>query len=233
MTNQEIREKEIEIWNSLTKEEQVARREANREARKERRKLHRKTNEVKWKKKMLDAPEKLGRLKTRIESANKLFSLDLEFHEFTKVVTEVGVTLFYPQTGEIVTRHFIVKEFLKRNNRKYVPNHKHNFEFGESEILSLDEIMDILPELVDGSDFLVGHSFSNDKLFLQQCGCGQGINVLDTQTYSQFYFKEHNRMSLELICERLEIETKYLHNAGNDSYYTMLSLLHMKNPITD
>lgn len=177
-----------------------------------------------WDKKMADRKAKLERLRKYLDSSNKLFALDIEEHEFSRKLLEVGVSIY--ENNELKTHHFIVAEHLTKTNRKFVPNNKDKFLFGVSLILPLEEIKVKVKELYKGSTYIVGHSFKNDAKFLASCDC-ERIKVLDTQTYATFFFKKRENISLEEMAKRLKLNPKFLHNAGNDSHLTVQSLLSM------
>ena len=183
-------------------------------------------NQFKWEQKVASAPEVLSELNKKIQG-KKLFSMDLEFHESTGQLTEVGITLF--ENNTIKAYHFIALETKQCKNGRFVPDNKFQFNFGESQILPLSAIQVIVGELFKGTDFLVGHAFGNDKPFLYSCDIDiDNIEVLDTQRLAPLYLLENKTHNLKtLVNDILMIEAKHLHNGGNDSYYTLLVLLKM------
>lgn len=181
---------------------------------------------LKWQNKMNDAKNKLSKLHERVTNSTKLFAMDLEMYEQNGDITEVGVSIW--ENEELTNYHFVVAETYDLRNGRNVPDHKDNFLFGESELLPLKDIESKVYNLVQGTDYLVGHAFGNDKHFLTQSGYFGNTQVLDTQTYAPFYLLENDRHSLKrIVLGTLKEEPQCLHNGGNDAYYTMRSLLKM------
>ena len=214
-------------WLEMTFEEQAevranaaALREQKKQAKVEKAKLARE--------KMLKHREPmLKKLRKELAGA-KLFSLDLEFWEGTsKDVTEVGVATYDTNTGEMKAYHFTPLETLHMRNGKWVPDNKDRFDYGQTEVLPLDTVMNRVVELVSDATHLVGHAFSNDAPFLLQCGYFARQPVLDTQTYAKFYFLNPQPMNLHRVSDGLRLRPRYLHNAGNDAVFTLKSLLKM------
>jgi len=181
-----------------------------------------------WDKKMEEAPQRLSTLNNMVSQSTKLFCMDLEFCEKTRVLTEVGVSLFNPQTSKLEVYHFVVLEHYNRRNGTHVPDHKDDFKYGKSQVLPLELVEVAVLTLVQGSDYLVGHAFANDKAFLSQCGYFENTKVLDTQKYAPYALQKNQQMSLaNVVRETMNEEPEFLHNGGNDAYYTMKSLLTM------
>ena len=179
-----------------------------------------------WENKLKNAPDKLQKLKDRVNSASKLFCMDLEMYEHNGELTEVGVAVW--ENNQLKTYHLVVEETYNLRNGINVPDHKDDFLFGTTEVLPLEEVERRTLELVQDADYIVGHSFKNDKAFLAQAGYFKNTTVLDTQSYAPFYHRSNKMYSLKnVVLETLEEEPKCLHNGGNDAYYTLKSLLKM------
>jgi len=172
------------------------------------------------------SPQVLEQFKSKVNNSKKLFSMDLEFCVVTNVLTEVGVCIY--EDSQLKTYHFIVEEFKNLKHwRSWCPNNKDKFDFGTSEILTIDEIEKKVFDLTQNSDFYVGHAFKNDKQFLTQAKVYEEREVLDTLKLSKYYFQSLTGFGLEKLTNKLELNPKNLHNGGNDAYYTMKSLLTM------
>ena len=179
-----------------------------------------------WDKKMEEAPQRLANLNEMVKQSSKLFCMDLEFCEQSRVLTEVGVSTYI--NGEINTYHFVVLEQYHRRNGRHVPDHKDDFQYGSSQVLPLELVEVAVKTLLEGTDYLVGHAFGNDKAFLAQCGYFENTKVLDTQKYAPYSLAKNQQMNLgNIVRETLLEEPEYLHNGGNDAYYTLKSLLKM------
>lgn len=181
-----------------------------------------------WDKKMEEAPTHLAKLNEMVKQSTKLFCMDLEFCERSGVLTEVGVGTYNPQNNQMDMYHFVVLEHYDRRNGRHVPDHKDDFQYGQSQVLPLELVEVAVKTLLVGTDYLVGHAFANDKAFLAQCGYFENTKVLDTQKYAPYSLKVNQQMSLtNIVRETLEEEPEFLHNGGNDAYYTLKSLLKM------
>lgn len=150
----------------------------------------------------------------------RLVSLDVEKFVFAHHILEFGITVF--ENGRLTTFHYIIKEYLNKSNKKVSKLDKREFyNFGESILISIDELSDILNSHVTIDSILVGHSVHNDlKMLGDYYTCN--VKIADTQ------MMEGNRKSLQALLEMFQIEHSNLHNSGNDAYYTMLALLKMK-----
>jgi hypothetical protein len=163
-----------------------------------------------------------------------ILSLDLEFYERnTSIVTEVGFSII--KNKEIKTYHYIVEENKKYRNGVFVVDNMDNFSFGKSEYLSLEQIKEKLKKHLEDVGCLVGHAFENDRFFLNDLLTKKNMhlnnNILDTQKIAKMYLFEDEVFSLKRIVNNVlnveENQELYLHNAGNDAYYTLVSLLKM------
>ena len=215
-------------YHLYTKEDVTLLRKHTRALKKVKRVQSKLNKQYAWDKKMENAPKKMTELSQMVKQSTKLFCMDLEFCEKTRVLTEVGVSLYYPKTKEMKTYHFLVSETLHKRNGRHVPDHKDNFQYGDSLTLPLELVEVAVRTLVEGSDYLVGHAFGNDSAFLSQCGYFQNTKVLDTQKYAHYALKRQHLMNLgNVVRETMNEEPEFLHNGGNDAYYTLKSLLAM------
>jgi len=172
--------------------------------------------------------EKLEFFKTELRKTNKFVSLDFEAFEFNqKKITEVGYSVF--ENGECKNYHYIIKEIIGKLNGKFVADNKFNFAFGESEILPLADAMNKLSKILSDADYLVAHGVGNELKWMRKNNIkvGSGLKTIDTGTLGAALMKVKQRVSLTRILTFLNIEHGLLHNAGNDSFYTMKALQHM------
>ena len=169
-----------------------------------------------------DSYSKLKELKNKIKNKN-LLSIDLEFHEKTKVITEVGVSIF--KNGNFSHHHFIVEKYYNLRNGKYIPDNKDNFNYGNSIITDLNSIKEKTKKLLKDIDFIVGQDILNDVFFINQADFSFDVKTLDTQQYFKYVSFDKQKHSLKTIIKKLlKEEPKNLHNAGNDAYYTLQCL---------
>ncbi|AGO10803.1 AaceriAFR712Cp [[Ashbya] aceris (nom. inval.)] len=187
-----------------------------------------------------------------------LFSIDIEAYESnTAVITEVGISIYDPRENEDTlvphfrTYHLCPEESLGLLNKRFVPNHKHEFLHGETMVMPLSECVEFINGLVEyylrpptGADdgyarAIVGHGVSGDLQWLRSLlidlpttsGPGNShphdhVSILDTaQLYQYFYGQKGSSLGKSL---RLHgVPHSYLHNAGNDAYYTLQLLMKM------
>lgn len=189
-----------------------------------------------------------------------LISIDLEVSEDNnKIPLEIGLSIIdfknqeKSQFPNFLNLHFIIAEHLACTNRKYVPDNKLKYIAGTSYVVSRDEFPSILERIFDHYGLsnvaksgpynsknppavaLVGHNFSSDSTFLQKCfniDIHPKVPILDTLTVWNLTFdKIHRKKSkLSYILLRLNVPALYLHNGGNDCYYTLIALLKMLDP---
>lgn len=155
-----------------------------------------------------------------------IFSFDIEAYEKdNSLILEIGFSKF--RKGEhIETQHLIIKEHLNIYNGHFVEDNKHNFLLGKSKIVSLEESLSILiNELKNKENIIVGIGVRNDFKFIKSHLLLQEINqekrLVDCGYFSPLYQKE-NTMGVKSFLKHFNIQHKYLHNAGNDAYYTAL-----------
>lgn len=175
-----------------------------------------------------------------------LFCIDVEaWEKDPSKVTEIGIAIYDPRfqelalTPNIKTLHLQISENLGLNNGKYVPNNRENFLGMQSWNFNMAAAIDIVQGLIDryfqeGQDYdcsLVGHDLKNDINWLQNIGLHipHDARELDTQT---LYSYTHGRQgaSLKNCLRSVNQPAAYLHNAGNDAYYTILLALKLCDP---
>ena len=176
-----------------------------------------------WKEFFNSSPSELKKLKKDLISGKTFFCIDTEEHEFSRQLLEIGISIY--SGDEIKTYHFIVKENYNSRNKKFVPDNKDNFNFGESDILSLHDIKKEVKKLALSSDFLAGHSVQNDRALLKTINANNFDEVFDTQIFQKHLNQTKEEISLINLCNYFDIETECLHNAGNDAHYTFMCLL--------
>ncbi|EPQ59436.1 hypothetical protein GLOTRDRAFT_35133 [Gloeophyllum trabeum ATCC 11539] len=179
-------------------------------------------------------------------------ALDFESWEYDHtVLTEFGWSLIRWENGKEIDEqgHLIVKENRTYSNGTYVPDYRDNFLFGTSETISKkafkQRITDLLSEWTKtGPLFLVFHDARSDINYLKSKSVeaplgfvnyalpdvspDEGIYVVDTaDLFAALEGDSARKRSLEQMCRHLQIPTDYLHNAGNDSHYTLLALKSM------
>lgn len=173
-----------------------------------------------------------------------LLSVDLEFYELDHHrVTEIGLawcesTTFLDQDpipNPKCCSHYIISENKCYRNGLYVPDQLDFFNFGLSLEVSLSDVpQTITDQVLKASNglpvVLVGHSMQGDLARLQELGvCLEGIVTAEFDIGIAFQELEQaaERRGLGKMLEAFGIEHFHLHNAGNDSGYTLSAARHV------
>jgi DNA polymerase III alpha subunit (gram-positive type) len=164
----------------------------------------------------------------KVIQSKKIVCIDVEQHEFSKKLLEVGITEYYPSTNTTVHHHYIIEEYYSKRNRRNVPDNKDNFDFGTSVQISIHNLKQIMDFHLRDAHHVVGHSFSNDVKMLENYMTIDHNKIIDTQNLAKYYFGENRLFSLTSILNNLKIRHENLHNAGNDAAFTMRCLLEMQ-----
>ncbi|RAL59337.1 hypothetical protein DID88_006942 [Monilinia fructigena] len=169
----------------------------------------------------------------------------------SKIITEIGIAtldvldiinMAPGVLGEnwreaIRARHFRIKEHMHFNNKTHVRGCADRFEFGKSEIISMDDAPHIVGTCfkypfsspspsaklanTKRNIILVGHDVDADIRFLRQIGYEISNlklhEVCDTTFMWRALKREVNPRSLATILAELGILGWNLHNAGNDA----------------
>ncbi|CCE63463.1 hypothetical protein TPHA_0E03740 [Tetrapisispora phaffii CBS 4417] len=150
--------------------------------------------------------------------------------------------------------HIIIEESLFLKNKKFVCDFKDCYLHGESYVLKLVEAKNFIQNLINfylkssneadrtWERALVGHNVKGDLNWLKNIGIklpeldftltekdnSDAVHVLDTQIFYQHNFYD-KYSSLGKILKLFNISHSFLHNAGNDSYYTLKALIYMND----
>ncbi|KAF7355400.1 putative nucleolar protein C2C4.08 [Mycena sanguinolenta] len=174
----------------------------------------------------------------------------LDFEEWERdhsVLTEFGYRSIHWKDGNEVEEcgHFTVKENAMYRNGQYVTDNRNHYQFGTTAEVSKSALKTKILEIMKvmhsrGPVFLVFHDDSQDiktlkKLEVQLDGAvfdlpevvpSTGIFIVDTAIiFAALIGEDMKKPGLQQTCNHLQIETCYLHNAGNDAHFT-LSALH-------
>lgn len=195
--------------------------------------------------KRLGLHEKKAQMRQLIDKAFNhdyvLLSVDVEAHERdTSRVTEIGVALYNPKNqGQsrmpfIQLSHIIIKENQHRRNGRYVPDHVDFFLGGRSLVLTQEDAVEAINRVVDTyrsqGICVVGHDIKGDLKWLGKLGILLPNNTLDTQVLlSITHGKKGASLKNGLRVARQPFA--FLHNAGNDAYYTLVLCLCLCEPI--
>lgn len=158
---------------------------------------------------------------------SKIVSIDFEYDK--DKLYEVGISLY--DNNIVYNKYYIVN--LKQGTR----DNQFRFQFGESLVVSDKTIVHLLKRYLSQTEYLLLHGGYNDISILNKFGIElkdfSNIKILDTYLLYPKYFNNGaiDNSSLISILDRFNIDHKHLHNAGNDSNYTLEALLKMHNEV--
>ena len=181
-----------------------------------------------------------------------LFSIDIEAWEMeNKTVTEIGIAIYDPRRNvsglnvvPVFTKlHIRIMENMHRVNGKFVVDHAVNFVGEPTLILSMRDLVILIQSLFDyffkpsssendGLDtYLVGHGVSGDIKWLSSIGIEFPTKYLTLDTLDILKITHGNHhLGLGAALKKLDLPHVFLHNAGNDAYYTLLLVLKLMDP---
>ena len=187
-------------------------------------------------------------------------SIDIECNERChSQVTEVGISILDTHdiegippgqdavnwTQHIQPLHLRVREYTHVVNHNFVAGCPDRFEFGESQLVSREELPSLIQDYImrisssssdDGSTrniVFVGHNPSADIGFLQELEVPVFtelkdkpvfLEIVDTAEIFRVSRQEMTVRSLGTILAGLGVTGWYLHNAGNDARYTLQAM---------
>ncbi len=185
----------------------------------------------------------LKSLKRSIDSGKvrRLLAFDVEAFEFDhRRLLELGAALYIVSSSSdppnIQTWHFVMHENERKQNGKYCANNRDNYMFGKTQVKRISEVFEwLMTEMSQPHTAIVGHNLQADLRYLCQAigsttvkfnhGWLRGRQHFDTQAiFKEVYLRPHEE-KLEKLLRHFGIEHGYLHNAGNDAYYTLITAL--------
>ena len=103
-------------------------------------------------------------------------------------------------------------------------------------MIKINEIKEIINSEIKNADILVVHSYNTELNFLVDNNINYDhLNIVDVQLLYKHYFdnNDENLKKLSKILIDFDINYAFLHNAGNDAYYTYAALDKMLNKINN
>ncbi|KLO10176.1 hypothetical protein SCHPADRAFT_795168, partial [Schizopora paradoxa] len=186
------------------------------------------------------------------EKRGSWLAIDFEEWEMdSNVITEFGWSCieFIDGKEHQTDGHLIVKEHETYTNFKYIQGNRENYNFGTSEKVKKAEFKERICDTIErlksaGPLFLVFHDYHGDIKTLQSKDVDaqiepysfllpdafpqKGVFIIDTRDlFAALEGESMDRRSLERMALFLGISVKFLHNAGNDAYYTLAALKSM------
>lgn len=166
--------------------------------------------------------------------SRKLITIDFEYDQNKNhLIFECGITKYFH--GELQYEHYLIEENYK-NKKDY--ELQLQFKFGKSIVVSMENLLVILNDVLTETDCLIGHCVFSEYLVLKHHGLDifeyKHLKCMDTQKIFNSHFINHSQnsqISLINLLSLFDITPENLHNAGNDAAYTMMAFLKMVESI--
>lgn len=171
-----------------------------------------------------------------------LISFDVEAYERSlEKVTEIGISVYDPQILSdsilpmIKNIHLIIKENIRLNNHRFCPNNKDRFMGGESYVVGKTNAAHIMSQIIreyvgNRNGAFVGHHIEGDIKWLKSLNIEVPDNVKTVDTHKLYTISRSRGGTLRGVLRLLEIPHGFLHNAGNDAYFTLLASMALCDP---
>lgn len=157
---------------------------------------------------------------SNLNDKNIVISFDFEYNgsDFYHV-SEVGLSVFKPQTNEIEHFYYIIEGCESTGNKKKLGLRK-SFNFGVPEIKERSEVRKILMDFITKADFMIAHDINNEMQILNMKP--DWDRIIDTK-YCELTLNPQNKyLSLLETLRKHDVSYSHLHNAGNDAAYALL-----------
>ncbi|GAA5853616.1 hypothetical protein JCM8547_007385 [Rhodosporidiobolus lusitaniae] len=147
-------------------------------------------------------------------------------------------------------QHVVIRENMARRNGRWSPDARDHFDFGQTLFLNQSRLHMLLSALFDTLSstqpvFLIFHDPRQDLIALRGLGFDSSVEfqrdlhqfakdvakgrgeekgkvwVADTQRLFESWMGRKVQIGLERACNEIGVETRRLHNAGNDAHYTL------------
>lgn len=159
------------------------------------------------------------------EKNPRILCLDIEIQTNTDTEfqpTEFGIV--YYENGVETYQHYLIEDFYKL---KVGGALQKKFHFGNTEIISFDDFVIKMSDLLMKTDMFIAHSVNSENHYLSKAGISLS-GIVDSVVDTQYIFKDFDRkhikpVSLMDMLTFLKIPHKHLHNSGNDAAYTWLA----------
>lgn len=166
----------------------------------------------------------------KIMNANMVVSFDFEYNGICfDNVSEVGISLYYPQKNETIYLYYIIKGCEATNPKKMML--RNSFNFGTPVFAERKDVYNELMMYIKEADFLIAHDINNEMQILKMKP--NWDHVIDTK-YCELVLNPQDRyLSLQETLRKNDISFSHLHNAGNDAAYTLelAKTMHVKNKV--
>ncbi len=158
------------------------------------------------------------------EKKPNILCLDIETQTGSDIFQPTEFGIVYYSNGVETYKHFLIEEFYKL---KVGGALQKKFHFGKTEIISYENFVIMMSNLLDKTDMFLAHSVNSENHYLSKAGISLPYcveSIVDTQYLYKDYDKDHIKpVSLMDMLTYLNIPHKHLHNSGNDAAYTWLA----------
>lgn len=156
---------------------------------------------------------------SQINDKKLVVSFDFEYNglDFDHV-SEVGISLYYPQTQEVENFYYIIEGCENAHKKKQ--SLRNSFHFGRPEIKDRKEVKEILMSYIKNADYLIAHDINNEMNILNYKP--DWDRIIDTKYCELSLNPQDKYLSLTETLRKHDISCSHLHNAGNDAAYALL-----------
>lgn len=161
-------------------------------------------------------------VKQKLNDVDSVLSIDFEMFEHEQsIILELGIAYgTKDQCAEV--HHLIVEEHLKYKNGRYVPDHRDKFLFGDSTVVSMSKMKEILQQYISKSSILIAHGVDTELNFCKQFDISLNhICSIDTAVWFKHVHQTKSPLGLANCLKHYQIENDYHHNGGNDAVRTL------------
>lgn len=161
-------------------------------------------------------------VKQKLNNGASVLSIDFEMFECEhSIILELGIAYGTKDQGPEV-HHLIVEEHLKYKNGRYVPDHRDKFLFGDSTLVSMGKMKEILQQYISKSSILIAHGVDTELNFCKKFDMSLNhICSIDTAVWFKHVHHTNRQLGLANCLKHYQIENNYHHNGGNDAVRTL------------
>lgn len=155
----------------------------------------------------------------KMEDANMVVSLDFEYNGLSfNNVSEVGISIYFPKTQDVVNHHYIIEGCENTNSKKQ--GLRQSFHFGRTIIAPRADVLAELKKYIREADYLIAHDINNEMQILNIKP--DWNRIIDTKYCELTLDPQDKYLSLTETLRKHDISCSHLHNAGNDAAYALL-----------
>lgn len=154
----------------------------------------------------------------KMMNANLIVSFDFEYNGLNfHNVSEVGISLYYPQRDETIYLYYVIDESKVANPKKV--KLRNSFHFGKTVVAKRKDVYNELMMYIKEADYLIAHDINNEMQILKIKP--NWDKVIDTKYCELVLNPQEKYLSLQETLRKNDISCSHLHNAGNDAAYAL------------